>query len=368
MENNNNNPLFSVDASQLKGVQLDKAPEAPIVPEVIAPVVGDDGKPIVGQEPQVIEQDLPDYIKNIIGKQTQAAADNNEGDKPDGSEQHPNFSAIENLLNDWGIKPDEIEGVDVKSNDLEDIKKVFSKREELIRKEAVTTLRPEVQALHDHLESGKGLDSWNKKQESINWEAVQQNLKQDDIATLEQIVRNGLQSSGLSEVVIKGAIESLKDEDTLYQSALDFIKKFDAADKAAIKEIEDAEIAMNLANKSDIEKVVTTVSNIVKGGTFKLSDNHSFNIPEVERAEFIQTVLDPEKKQAMYESLTYNQSLAVDYIVSKIKAGKIGDIKFGTVTKPTIVVKTNNPIKINGNEPDGGELSLEQIRKKMIGQ
>jgi hypothetical protein len=356
-----NNQQFQVAASQLKGVQLDKPVEVPIItPE---PVLGEDGKPIA-VIPEVIEPDLPDFIKTLIGKQPETVANNNDG-KTKGDEPHPNFSAIENLLNDWGIKPDEIEGVDIKSNDLDDIKKVFSKREELIRKEAVTTLRPEVQALHDHLESGKGLDSWNKKQESINWENVKQNLKQDDIATLEQIVRNGLVSSGLKDTVIKSAIESLKDEDALYTTALDFVNKFDAADKAAIKEIEDAEIAMNLANKSDIEKVVNTVSDIVKSGTFKLSDNHSFNIPEVERKEFLETVLDPSKKTALYESLDYNQSLAVDYIVSKIKAGKIADIKFGTVVKPTIVVKGSNPVKVNGNEVEGGELSLEKMRERM---
>lgn len=361
---NNNNPLLSVDASQLKGVQLDKPVEAQIIPPVIAPIIGDDGKTTI--VPEVIEQDLPDYIKELLGKQSEKiASENNDGGSPNGNEPHPNVSAIQNLLNDWGIDPTEVEGVNVESNDLEDIKKVFSKREESIRKEAVTTLRPEVQALHNHLESGKGLDSWNKKQESINWEAVQQNLKEDDIATLEQIVRNGLANSGLKEVVIKATIESLKDEDSLYDSAIDFVKQFDAIDKAELKQIEEAEIAMNLANKSDNEKVITTINNIVKAGTFKLSDSHSFNIPEIEKREFIETVLTPEKRNALYESLTYDQALAVDYIASKIKAGKIGDIKFGTVVKPTVVVKSSNPVKVNGNEPDGGELSLERMREKM---
>jgi hypothetical protein len=361
---NNNNPLLSVDASQLKGVQLDKPVEAPVIPPVIAPVIGDDGKTTI--VPEVIEQELPDYIKQLLGKQSEKIAnENNDGGNSNTDELHPNVSAIQNLLNDWGIDPTEIEGVNVESNDLEDIKKIFTKREELIRKEAVTTLRPEVQELHDHLESGKGLDSWNKKQESVNWEAVEQNLKQDDIATLEQIVKNGLQGSNLSDVVIKATIESLKDEDILYATALDFIKKFDAADKAVIKQIEDAEIDINLSNQTDNEKVITTVNDIVKTGTFKLSETHSFNIPEVEKKEFLETILNPEKKNALYDSLTYDQALAVDYIASKIKAGKIGDIKFGTVVKPTVIVKTNNLLKINGNEPDGGELSLERMREKM---
>lgn len=292
--------------------------------------------------------------------------ENKDNSNQSDNDENKDLGAVGLLVKEYGLDTDDfkdaLKDLDLKSSDLEDIKKIYSVRDEIVKKQAIEELDPVVKDLYNHLAEGKRLESWQKQQEMVDWSKVE--IKPEEIEKQEQLVSQYLKSKGLSDKIIKSTIDNLKDDDELHAESLNVLKDLDARDKAELQRIQAAEIAQTAADKLESQKVITDISNIVKSGKLQLSKDITFDIPETERKQFLNDVLTD--RNVYYDGLDYHQQLFLDMVAKKVKEGKISDIKFGTngkTTQRTVTVRSSNPLKdVSEGTGTGKELSDTDFR------
>jgi len=257
------------------------------------------------------------------------------------------------LARAYGYKEDDLDGIDLKNDSIQEIKKFYDKRDESVKDSAIKELfelYPDAGDLAKHLANGGSIDTWRMKQQTANWNFK---LEEDDVETQENVLKHHYKNLGFSDKKINTLLETAKDDGELFSEANEIVELNKKAQESYIAGELAKEQKMNAEIDRQNKEIEKQINTTIKSGNLE----GRIIIPEKQRAEFQKFVLSEERTKKWNE-LPLERQLLLDYLV-------MTDFEVKGLEKPkgkTIVV-TKRPT-ISGTTDDTHEMSFEELKRR----
>lgn len=282
------------------------------------------------------------------------------------------LSPVAHLMNKYGYSDDAYKEIfkdlDLESDDIVEIEKFYEKRDELVAAKVLQGFLEndsDLKDLYEHKKQGLSINTWKEKVTAVDWSKFEVPKDKPDI--VENIVREGLLSKGLSPKAVDRNINSLKDDEdaeAMYNEALETVKDFDKQTKGQVQANILREQEEIKANNLENQKVIQQITDIVTKG-----DLIGYSVPELERQDLIKYV-NSDERVTKWDKLPIEAKLFVDNIIRKydVKEGKFKIKGFETSAQnKKISIKTENSGRKGttggASNEDTPTMSLEEVRK-----
>lgn len=291
------------------------------------------------------------------------------GKKPKGNEQDDDtkgddedeVSFTESLLDGLELEEDELEGIDLKSNDSETVKKVIEIRENKVKEKALKELfdtDSEIEEFVKHKAQGLSLDSFKQKKQAevfnANFELDEDNVKQH-----EEIVRAAYEAQNIKGKKLEAIIETLKDDDELFTEAKAIV---DTQKQAALKQANERIAQEKEQQASLLKEQQTAIKEVETVLAKRKLDDRVVLTPEA--ANQLKEFALSDKREQKWSKLSTEQMLLIDYLV-------MTDFNFKGLEKQAVkkVLPQNNKKVIigskTGSEQEPQEMSYNELMNKL---
>lgn len=247
-----------------------------------------------------------------------------------------------------------VEGAEELADDLDGLKEYFRKVTPSIKKEGADELLnkyPVLNALHRHLEEGKSLDTFMKRQQAVDYSKVKVDDK-TDASILETYITQNLKELRVDEETIKIVLEGVKDKDMLLPKAKESLKALNERQEASFKAQEEHEKKLRLKEIEDARQEEETIKGIITKGTI----NGAVISKEDKQAlqDFIFKPIKDGKtaRELALEKLSYEENLYIDLLIMK---GKLKSTSPSTKKSASLrELKDKSKVDPNLNNSRGG--------------
>lgn len=291
------------------------------------------------------------------------------GKKPKGNEQDDDtkgddedeVSFTESLLDGLELEEDELEGIDLKSNDSETVKKVIEIREAKVKEKALKELfdtDSEIEEFVKHKAQGLSLDSFKQKKQAeafnVNFELDEDNVKQH-----EEIVRAAYEAQNIKGKKLEAIIETLKDDDELFTEAKAIV---DTQKQVALKQANERIAQEKIEKENQLKEQQAAVKEVETVLSKRKLDDRV--VLTQEAANQLKEFALSDKREQKWSKLSTEQMLLIDYLV-------MTDFNFKGLEKQAVkkVLPQNNKKVIigskTGSEQEPQEMSYNELMNKL---
>jgi hypothetical protein len=309
---------------------------------------------------EIDEEEEDDDDDNDDGEAGKKNAKSDDDDGDDGNEKgksdddDESSSKLLTLAEKLGFTKEDLEEEfeNLEDDSPETISKLFSKKEELVKEQALEEFletAPDVKDLAMHLAKGLSVDSWRMEKQI---EKISDDIDEDDVDFQEKIVRQDLENRGLTGKRLTAALDAIKDDGELFKEAKAVLQSQKAAyekhvEKVKLQEAKEAKMAEELERKT-LKEIDTVLKKQSIGG---------IKVPAKEVNEFKKFILS-EEREKRYNTLSTEELMKLDYILWK-------NFDLGTLGKPAESRNARFANNKSGGGDDGKEMSLTELKDRL---
>lgn len=237
---------------------------------------------------------------------------------------------------------------------------------EAVRQQALEeefTRIPLLKAFKDHIEQGRGVDTFLKEQQRVDFTKIK--LNEEDDNQLKQVITQRYKAEGLNEKTIARLVKNSEEEGILFEDAKESLQVLSEIQEQEIEQERQRELQIIEQQRKEVEKAWKEAKEIVsKGKLLNLS------IPATEKTAFVDFIEKRDRAgktgaDKAWETLTMEQRLFIDYLLYKgLKIPTVSTSNSGNTNKGTLGAGSRM-FKTNKNESPGNQSEIGSILSKI---